>query len=210
MKRKSSQVTNCLKRAFDICFSLGFLMLTSPLFLLVSTAIKLTSSGPIFYAQKRVGRNKKPFFIWKFRTMCVNADAILQDLLQDPLVRNEWEKNWKLKEDPRTTRIGKFLRQKSLDELPQFWNVLKGEMSIVGPRPQVEDEVNQYFKEKAQKILSVRPGITGLWQVSGRNFLSRAERVCLDEHYVDNLSFMLDLHLIAKTIRVIFSSKGAY
>ena len=148
-----------IKRAFDIFFSLSFLILISPLFLLISLSIKLTSPGPIFYSQKRVGKDKKPFFFWKFRTMYVNAEALLQDLLkQDPYLRRKWEKNWKLKQDPRITMVGRLLRKTSLDELPQFWNVLKGDMSIVGPRPAEEDEVSRHFKGKAAKILSVRAG----------------------------------------------------
>jgi undecaprenyl-phosphate galactose phosphotransferase len=200
-----------IKRAFDILFSLCVLILISPLFLPVALLIKFTSPGPVFYSQKRIGKDKKPFFFWKFRTMYVNANLLLQELLKkDPNIRREWEKNWKLKEDPRITWIGKFLRKTSLDELPQFWNVLKGDMSIVGPRPALEDEISLHFKEKAAKILSVRPGITGLWQVSGRSFLSYSEKIRLNEQYVDTRSFSLDIRLIAKTIFVIFSSKGAY
>ncbi len=211
MSQKNVSPDDLIKRAFDIFFSLFFLILISPLFLLISLSIKLTSPGPIFYSQKRVGKDKKPFFFWKFRTMYVNAEALLQDLLkQDPYLRREWEKNWKLKQDPRITMVGRLLRKTSLDELPQFWNVLKGDMSIVGPRPAEEDEVSRHFKGKAAKILSVRPGITGLWQVSGRSFLSCREKVRLNEQYVDTRSFSLDLRLIAKTILVIFSSKGAY
>jgi exopolysaccharide production protein ExoY len=211
MPQKKRDQEDWLKRSFDIFFSLFILFLLSPLFLSLALLIKFSSPGPIFFPHKRIGKDRLPFFCWKFRTMYVNADLLLQELLKkNSALRLEWEKNWKLKKDPRITWIGKFLRKTSLDEFPQFWNVLKGEMSIVGPRPVKEDEVTFYFKEKADKILSVRPGITGLWQVSGRSHLSYEERVRLNEEYVNHRSFFLDLSLILKTIVVIFTSKGAY
>lgn len=200
-----------LKKGFDFFFSLSSLIVLSPLFLLIALCIKINSQGPVFYFQKRIGKNKKPFFIWKFRTMYANADLALEDLLKkDASLRDEWKKNWKLKDDPRITTIGKFLRKTSFDELPQLWNIFKGDMSVVGPRPVVEYEVTHYFKEKAEKILSVRPGLTGLWQVSGRNDLSYPDRVRLNEEYVDRQSFFLDMQLIAKTIWIVFSSKGTF
>lgn len=147
----------------------------------------------------------------KFRTMYVKSDEMLRNILKkDPKKAQEWKTYFKLKEDPRVTPVGKFLRKTSLDELPQFINVLKGDLSVVGPRPVVEEELLKYFGQKAPKILSVRPGITGLWQVSGRSNISMEERVRIEESYVENRSFGKDLLLIAKTIPAVFFSKGAY
>jgi exopolysaccharide production protein ExoY len=211
MKQEIVIQEDLLKRMFDVFFSFFVLLLLSPLFLCLSLLIKFTSRGPVFYAQKRVGRGKKTFYCWKFRTMYLQADLLLEELLKnDPLLQKEWLETWKLKKDPRITWVGNFLRKTSLDELPQFWNVLKGDLSIVGPRPCVETELELHFKEKMEKILSLRPGITGLWQISGRNNLTYPERVRLEEQYVDTQNFWFDLQLIAKTILVIFSSKGAY
>ena len=143
--------------------------------------------------------------------MVIDADTRLREILQeDEKLRQEWETFCKLKKDPRITWIGQILRKTSLDELPQFWNVLKGDLSVVGPRPATQDQVEKYYAEKAPKILSVRPGMTGLWQTSGRNLLSFDERTQLDERYVDSHTFLLDLKLIAKTIPAMFFSEGAY
>ncbi len=200
-----------LKRFFDLLFSLLVLLLASPLLLAIGTAIRLTSPGSIFYVQKRATRGGKMFGCIKFRTMYAKSDEMLRNILrEDPKKQEEWKTFFKLKEDPRVTPIGKFLRKTSLDELPQFINVLKGDLSVVGPRPVVEEEILKYFGKKAPKILSVRPGITGLWQVSGRSNLSMEERVRIEESYVENRSFGKDLLLIAKTIPVVFFSKGAY
>lgn len=200
-----------LKRAFDIGFSLLVLTLLSPIYLLVAAAIKLNSKGKVFYAHERIGRGGKIFRCYKFRTMYQNADVRLKELLQKrPYLRHEWETNFKLKSDPRITPIGRFLRKTSLDELPQFWNALKGDLSVVGPRPVVQEEIVKYFGVKAYKILSIRPGITGMWQVSGRNDITYETRIALDEQYVDTQSFLLDLKIILKTIPCILSAKGAY
>lgn len=201
-----------LKRIFDLLFSLMCLLLGAPLFLLIGALIYFTSPGKILYAQLRLGRGGVPFRCYKFRTMHPDADKRLQDLLaMHPELRKEWEETFKLKQDPRITPIGAFLRKTSLDELPQFWNVLKGDLSIVGPRPIVKEEAEKFFREKISKILSVRPGVTGLWQVSGRSNIScYYTRIALDEFYVDNQSFLFDLRLIAKTIPAILFSKGAY
>lgn len=143
--------------------------------------------------------------------MFIDADLRLRQLLQsDPALKEEWENYRKLKDDPRITNIGKWLRKTSLDELPQFWNVIKGDLSVVGPRPVTEEEIKKYYGDKAEKILSIRPGITGLWQTSGRNLLSFEERLVLEVNYVDHRSFLLDLKLICKTIPAILFSKGAY
>ncbi len=199
------------KRVFDILFSLSVLLFFSPFFLTISLLIKLTSKGPIFYGQKRIGREGKTYINYKFRTMKENAEEILEDLLKkDPILKEEWLKFWKLKNDPRITNVGRFLRKTSLDEFPQFWNVLKGDLSVVGPRPVVKEEIVNYFGDRAAKVLSVRPGITGLWQVSGRNNLSMEERVKMESEYIDRKSFFFDLQIILKTIPVMLFSKGAY
>lgn len=199
------------KRAFDIFFSLSILIFLSPLLIIISLLIFLTSRGSIFYAQKRVTMHGKIFKCLKFRTMYKNADRSLKDLLENnPEMKKEWNSLWKLKNDPRVTFIGKFLRRTSLDELPQFFNVLKGDLSVVGPRPVTSAEITLYFGEKASKILSIRPGITGLWQVSGRNNVSFETRINMEESYVDKHGFFSDLYLICKTIPVILFGKGAY
>lgn len=202
---------NFVKRTFDILFSCFALFISLPLFLIISLLVALTSKGKIIYGHERIGRGGNRFYCYKFRTMYADANERLQELLQkDPEIRTEWERFYKLKNDPRITPVGRFLRKNSLDELPQFWNVLKGDLSVVGPRPVVLDELHKYFKERASLILTIRPGITGLWQVSGRSNISYEERISLDEEYVQNQSLFLDLKLIAKTLPAIFFSKGAY
>ncbi len=198
------------KRVFDLFFASFALLFFSPFFLCISFFILATSKGSIFYKQVRIKKGGKPFVCYKFRTMRQNSDALLRQILHsDPRKREEWKKFFKLKKDPRITPIGKFLRKTSLDELPQFWNVLKGDLSIVGPRPVLKQEVEEYYKDLAPKILSVKPGITGLWQVSGRSQLNMEERVRLEASYVDRQSFWLDLFLIAKTIPAMLFPKGA-
>ena len=200
-----------IKRIFDLAFSLLALLIGLPLFLLIAAAIRLNSKGRAIYSHQRIGRGGKAFSCYKFRSMYADADARLQGLLErDPTLKKEWLETRKLKNDPRVTPVGNFLRKTSLDELPQFWNVLKGDLSIVGPRPVVKDEVIHYLGEKAPKILSIRPGLTCIWQVSGRNDTSYSKRIQLDEHYVDNYSLLLDLKLICKTIPSMIYSKGAY
>lgn len=199
------------KRFFDICFSLFALLFVSPMFILCALAVKLSSPGPIFYAHSRIGENRKRFGCWKFRTMYADADQRLQCLLAScPNRMQEWRVFFKLREDPRVTPVGKWLRKLSLDELPQFWNVFRGDMSIVGPRPLTEKEVVEYLRDKADKILSIRPGLTTLWITKGRNHLSLQERIRLEEFYVDHRSFWLDLKLIFKTVWVMVFPNGAY
>lgn len=197
------------KRLFDIGLGSLLLLLALPLLLIVSLLVKLTSKGPLFYSGKRLGRNGKLFRCWKFRTMCLNADEKLEECLTShPEMRREWEIYFKLKKDPRTTLIGRYLRKTSIDELPQLWNVLLGDLSLVGPRPYLLDEVRTTLGKRADAILSVRPGLTGLWQVSGRNTLSFQDRIRLDEEYVSKRSFRLDLLLICKTIPIVFFARG--
>lgn len=200
-----------LKRIFDLFFSALAVTLLLPLFVLIYAAIRLTSKGPAVFAHTRIGRGGEPFKCFKFRTMHADAESRLQKLLEeDEQARQEWQDCRKLKSDPRVTPVGEFLRKSSLDELPQFLNVLKGDLSVVGPRPVVEEEVIHYYKEKAPKILSIRPGITGLWQISGRSNTSYQRRVELDEYYVERRSFLLDIQLVAKTVPALLTRKGAY
>lgn len=200
------------KRLFDVIFSLSVLILFFPLYLILATLIAISSPGPIFYVQERVGKNYKPFGCLKFRTMVDNADNLLSDLMTtSPHLRQEFEDNFKLKQDPRITVIGKFLRLTSLDEFPQFWNVLKGDMSVVGPRPLVPEELPKYGRYM-DKVLTIQPGITGLWQVSGRNDIPYNQRVQIDVYYVNARNLWLDLWIVFKTIGVIIFPKnnGAY
>lgn len=200
-----------LKRLFDIIFSAFVLLSGAPVYIFIALLIKMTSRGPILYSQERVGRAGKLFRCYKFRTMVPDAEAVQKYLVEsDQLLKNEWLISRKLKKDPRVTMLGTFLRRTSLDELPQFWNVLKGDLSVVGPRPVVVDEVMEFFGSKAGKLLSVRPGITGLWQVSGRSDICYAKRLQLDEQYIDEISMILDFKLIVKTIPSMLFSSGAY
>jgi undecaprenyl-phosphate galactose phosphotransferase len=197
------------KRLFDIVFSAFVLIFFSPLFLLLALLAKLSTGSPLF-SQERVGKGGKPFRCYKFRTMVKEADKQLIELLKNPEIKEEWEKTQKLKNDPRITNFGFFLRKTSLDELPQFWNVLKGDLSVVGPRPVLPEEVSKHFKEKAPKILSIKPGLTGIWQTSGRNRLDYKKRVKLDYFYVEKQNFALDLKLILKTIPKMVMNNDAY
>lgn len=200
-----------LKRLFDILFSLAVLIFAAPVFFIIAILVIFPSKGKIVYAHRRIGRGGKTFRCYKFRTMYANADVRLKQLLAaHPELHEEWYKTFKLQKDPRVTPVGRFLRKTSLDELPQFLNVLKGDLSVVGPRPVIEEEMKKYMGAKAAKILSIRPGITGLWQVSGRNDICYNKRIQLDEHYVDNHSLLLDLKLIARTIPVMITKRGAY
>ena len=210
--RNQSRSGRTLKRIGDIVFSLIVLTLGSPIFILIAILVKLSSPGSVFYIQRRVGRNYREFGCIKFRTMYKDADDLLPNLLEKyPLMRKEFEKDFKLRQDPRITKLGRFLRRSSLDELPQFFNVLKGEMSVVGPRPIVSNEIIKYslFMEE---VISVRPGLTGLWQVSGRNNLSYKKRVELDLLYARNRNFVLDLEIIILTLGVLLfpMDRGAF
>ena len=210
--RNQSRSGRTLKRIGDIIFSLIVLTLGSPIFISIAILVKLSSPGSVFYIQKRVGRNYREFGCIKFRTMYKDADDLLPNLLEKyPLMRKEFENDFKLRKDPRITKLGRFLRRSSLDELPQFFNVLKGEMSVVGPRPIVSNEIIKYslFMEE---VISVRPGLTGLWQVSGRNNLSYKKRVELDLFYARNRNFLLDLEIIILTLGVLLfpMDRGAF
>jgi Undecaprenyl-phosphate galactose phosphotransferase WbaP len=201
-----------VKRVFDIVFSLSVLIFFSPLYLVLALLIAVSSPGPIFYVQQRVGKNHRLFNCIKFRTMVINADEVLESLLANcPQTREEFENNFKLRDDPRITWIGKFLRLTSLDEFPQFWNVLMGDMSVVGPRPLVPEELHKYGN-RINRVLTIRPGLTGLWQVSGRNDIPYPQRVYIDVYYVNYRTLFLDLWIILKTLGVVLfpSNNGAY
>jgi undecaprenyl-phosphate galactose phosphotransferase len=200
-----------MKSAFEKCLTLMALVVLAPLFFLISIAIKLDSKGPIFYTQKRLGQNKRMFNIIKFRSMYADSDAKLYEYIeQHPDKKQEWEKFKKLKDyDPRVTKVGNIIRKFSMDELPQFFNVLQGTMSLVGPRPYLLDELEG--KDSFIGMISkVKPGITGLWQISGRSEIPFEQRNAIDEYYIRNWSLWLDITILLKSLKVLFSSKGAY
>ena len=185
------------------------LLLLSPVFLVLALRVK-KDGGPAFYSQERVGQNGRPFKCWKFRTMIVNsAEALEKHLAANPEAAEEYARDFKLKDDPRITPVGHLLRKTSLDEIPQFYNVLRGDMSLVGPRPIVEKETH-YYEDKLSYYLTVKPGVTGLWQVSGRNDISYQQRVSLDVWYVENWSLWNDIVIFLETIYVVLARKGAY
>lgn len=198
------------KRILDVVLAIVLLPLLLPTLLLIFLLVKLDSRGPAVFKSERIGRDGKKFFIFKFRTMCLNAEERLKEILyQNPALAREWELDQKLRNDPRITRFGKIIRALSLDELPQIFNVLRGEMSFVGPRPIVEAEIEKYG-DCFKKYTSVKPGITGLWQINGRNDTSYESRIALDSRYVNDLNLNQDLFIILKTIPVALSKKGAY
>lgn len=212
MKFKKSvfiRFNRVFKRTFDVFFAILLLIMLSPLFAFL--AIKISrDGGPSFYGHTRIGMNGRKFKCYKFRSMIMNSQEVLAHLLAtDPHAKAEWDKEFKLKNDPRITRLGHFIRKTSIDELPQLWNVLKGDMSFVGPRPVTEDELDRY-RQYVKYYLAVRPGITGLWQVSGRNDVSYNERIRLDTRYIIGWSLLQDFIILFKTISVVFFRKGAY
>jgi Undecaprenyl-phosphate galactose phosphotransferase WbaP len=197
------------KRLFDTLVAALLLLVLSPLMLLIAVVLK-REGGSVLFAHQRIGKNGRKFDCYKFRSMVPNAEQQLQSLLQhNAHLKAEWDKEHKLKDDPRISRMGDFLRRTSLDELPQLFNVLKSEMSLVGPRPIVEDELQKYGLDKSYYLM-VRPGMTGLWQVSGRNDVDYETRVYLDAWYVKNWSLWYDLAILFKTIKVVFGRNGAY
>lgn len=199
-----------IKRVIDLVLGVIGFVLALPLFAVIALLIKLDSPGPVLYRHARIGRSGKPMRIWKFRTMVRDAEKLLDNLVsRDPDLRAEWEANHKLKQDPRVTRVGRILRRSSVDELPQILNILKGEMSFVGPRPIVQDEV-KYYQGGFELYKKVRPGLSGLWQVSGRSDTSYAYRVSLDEYYIRHWTIWLDLYIMLKTAWVVISRTSAY
>ncbi|WP_368031189.1 undecaprenyl-phosphate galactose phosphotransferase WbaP [Arcobacter sp. s6] len=199
-----------IKTIFDYIVSYSSVLILSPFFILLYCLVYMDTKGKPLFKQRRIGQNGKSFNIYKFRTMVINSDEVLQELLDNnPEIREEWEKDFKLKDDPRITKLGNFLRKTSLDELPQLINVLQGKMSLVGPRPIIDKEIPKYG-EYFEYFKAVKPGITGLWQVSGRNDIDYDERVQLDVWYVRNWSVDIDFIILIKTIVVVLSRKGSY
>jgi exopolysaccharide production protein ExoY len=197
------------KIVFDKLGAAALLLFFAPFFVVIALALRLSEGGPVFFAHERLGLHGRKFRCLKFRTMVPDAEQRLAALLAaDPIARREWEGTHKLAEDPRISCLGDILRRTSLDELPQLFNVLRGEMSLVGPRPIVEAERPRY-REHIKDYLSVRPGLTGLWQVSGRSNTSYDERVALDVDYVRNRSFLNDLRILLRTVRVVLFRDGA-
>ncbi|MCV4233779.1 sugar transferase [Virgibacillus sp. LDC1] len=206
-KKNGKVLYRILKRAMDFIFALMGLVLLSPLFLIISILIKLEDpKGSIFFYQTRIGKDEKSFRMYKFRSMVSNAEELLEELLDQNEISGAM---FKMKEDPRITKIGKFIRRTSIDELPQLWNVIRGEMSLVGPRPALPREVDQYSSYDKLR-LSVIPGCTGLWQVSGRNKLSFYEMVELDLKYIEQRGIITDIKIILHTVRVLFGTKDAF
>ncbi len=207
----SSFVNRLLKRSFDLLLCLLALPTILLFTVVIVVAIRATSKGSAFYKQERIGRGGKKIYVYKFRSMYKDADDVLNKALLENLeMRMEWERTFKLKNDPRVTKVGKFLRKTSLDELPQLFNVIKGDMSLVGPRPVVQKEIDEYYKEYAEYYKMVRPGITGLWQISGRSNTTYDYRILKDTWYVLNWSVWLDIVILMETPKVVIMGEGAY
>ena len=197
------------KRVLDLVGAMVLAIVFSPLMLAIAVLMH-RKGGSIIYRHRRIGKDGRAFECLKFRTMVPNADQVLRDLLaRDPAMKAEWVRDHKLRCDPRVTRLGRFLRRTSLDELPQLWNVMRGEMSLVGPRPVVREELLRYGRN-IRSYLSAKPGITGLWQVKGRNDTDYRRRVVLDTYYVRNQNLLLDLYILMHTTRVVLGGSGAY
>ncbi len=199
-----------VKRTLDIVLVILASPVLLPLFLGIAAAVRFSSPGPVLFSHRRIRKHGEFFSMWKFRTMCVDSAQVLEDhLAANPEARREWRETHKLKRDPRVTRVGFFLRRMSLDEVPQFWNVLHGAMSLVGPRPIVAAEVEKYG-EYFEEYCKVKPGLTGLWQVSGRNEVSYEKRVQLDCRYVHSWSLLGDVKIMSQTLSSVVNQDGAY
>lgn len=195
-----------VKRGIDVILSTIALVVLSPLFLILAILIKLDSKGPVFFLHTRIGKNGKNIKIYKFRTMVTNAEELIKEFTPEQM--KEYKENYKLTNDPRITKIGKFLRKTSLDELPQLINIIKGDLSIIGPRPVVKDELEKYGENMA-KFLSVTPGLTGNWAANGRNNTTYEERMKLELEYVDNISLKTDIKIFFQTIFAVIKKEGA-
>ena len=195
-----------VKRGIDVILSTIALVVLSPLFLILAILIKLDSKGPVFFLHTRIGKNGKNIKIYKFRTMVTNAEELIKEFTPEQM--KEYKENYKLTNDPRITKIGKFLRKTSLDELPQLINIIKGDLSIIGPRPVVKDELEKY-EENIAKFLSVTPGLTGNWAANGRNNTTYEERMRLELEYVDNISLKTDIKIFFQTIFAVIKKEGA-
>lgn len=197
-----------IKRLFDIIASGISLILLSPLFLIIGIMIKMDSKGKVFYKHKRIGKNGEYIYLYKFRSMYSDSKERLEEMLKDPVIRKEWEENYKLEHDPRITKVGNFLRKTSLDELPQLLNILNGDMSIVGPRPVIDSEIEKYGDLK-EYFLSVTPGLTGWWACNGRSSTNYDERKRLELYYIQHRGIMLDLKIMFKTFTSVLKRDGA-
>lgn len=202
----SKKIYGGVKRVFDFFISLIGIIILSPLFLIIMLAIKIDSKGPCFFIHKRIGKNGKTIGVYKFRSMVVNAEELLKKLT--PEQEKEFKENFKMENDFRITKVGKILRKTSLDELPQLLNILKGNMSLVGPRPVIKDELEKYGKYK-DKFLSVTPGLTGYWQANGRSNTTYEERVQMDMYYIDHMSLLLDIKIMFQTVVAVIKKEGA-
>ncbi|MGL6043294.1 MAG: sugar transferase, partial [Sandaracinobacteroides sp.] len=208
--RVRSFATETAIRTFDVVFAVAFFLAAFPVLLILAIALQLDSPGKLFFSQSRIGRNGELFRCFKFRTMCENADEVLARHLEAcPAARAEWDADFKLRNDPRITRLGAIARKFSLDEFPQLWNILKGDMSVVGPRPIITSEIVKYGAHFAD-YCSVKPGLTGLWQVSGRNDVSYARRVALDRYYVRRKNFVFDMKIVLMTVPAVLKARGSY
>ena len=195
-----------VKRIIDVIISTIGLIVLSPIFLILAIIIKLDSKGPVFFAHTRYGKDGKKFKMYKFRTMYENAQDMINDFTPEQM--KEWKENFKLQDDPRITKVGKFLRKTSLDELPQIVNIIKGDLSIIGPRPVIEEELEKYGDNK-DKFLSVTPGLTGYWQANGRSSTTYEQRMEMELYYIDNISPKLDIKIFFKTIESVIKKEGA-
>ena len=205
--KKASKINYMsVKRVFDLVISTIGLIILSPIFLILAIIVKLDSKGPVFFAHTRYGKNGKKFKMYKFRTMYENAQDMINDFTPEQM--KEWKENFKLQDDPRITKVGKFLRKTSLDELPKIVNIIKGDLSIIGPRPVIEEELEKYGENK-EKFLSVTPGLTGYWQANGRSSTTYEQRMEMELYYIDHISPKLDFKIFFKTIESVIKKEGA-
>ena len=202
----SKKVYIKVKRVIDVILASVALILLSPLFAIIAIAIKIDSKGPVFFAHKRIGKNGKIIKLYKFRSMVINAEELIKSFTPEQM--REYKENYKLTNDPRITKVGKFLRKTSLDELPQLINIINGDLSIIGPRPVVADELEKYGVNK-DKFLSVTPGLTGYWAANGRSNTTYEQRMEMELYYIDNLSLKMDIKVFFKTILSVLKKEGA-
>lgn len=201
-----SKIYRGFKRIVDIILGCMGLIILSPVFLILAICIKIDSKGPVIFAHKRIGKNGKEFKMYKFRSMYENAEEMIENFNEEQ--KREWQENFKLENDPRITKVGSFLRKTSLDELPQIINIIKGDLSIIGPRPVIGEELEKYGKNK-EKFLSITPGLTGYWQANGRSNTTYEERMQMELYYIDNQSLILDIKIFFKTIVSVLKKEGA-
>lgn len=204
--KEKNKMYKFIKRIIDIILSTIGSIALLPVFLIIAIAIKIDSKGPVFFMHKRIGKNGKLFKMYKFRTMHEKAEEMIKDFTEEQM--KEWKENYKLTNDPRITKVGKFLRKTSLDELPQIVNIIRGELSIIGPRPVISEELEKYGENK-EKFLSVKPGLTGYWAANGRSDTSYEDRMKMELYYVENISFKLDIKIFFKTIIAVIKKEGA-